>query len=105
MRLEILALIAGMTAVTFLPRFLPLALFSRWPVSGRLRAMLSFLPVAILSAIVFPAVVPAAEQGLAIEAPLLLAALVVFIYARWRKNLWGSVLVGMGSYWLLGMLF
>lgn len=105
MRLEIMVLIAGMTAVTFLPRFLPLALFSRWPVSGCWRVMLSFLPVAILSAIVFPAIMPAAENGLALEAPLLLAALAVFIYARWRKNLWGSVLVGMGSYWVLGMLF
>ena len=105
MRPEILALILGMTAVTFIPRFLPLALFTRRPVGGRWRSMLSFLPVAILSAIVFPAVMPAGDGGLSFDAPLLLAAAAVFAFARWRKNLWGSVLVGMGTYWLLGILF
>ena len=44
----------GMWAVTYFPRLLPLAVLSRVRLPRRLMIWLSYLPVAILSALIFP---------------------------------------------------
>jgi branched-subunit amino acid transport protein len=51
---ENLLLILGMAVVTFIPRFIPLAFLSRRAIPERIKAALEYIPVAILSAIVFP---------------------------------------------------
>jgi branched-subunit amino acid transport protein len=104
MRPEILLLILGMSAVTFLPRFLPMALVSRLTIPDRAKAFLEFVPVAVLSALVFPAIFVADGGGVGVESRLLLAAIPVFLFAWKMKNLWGSVVLGMAAYWALGFL-
>jgi branched-subunit amino acid transport protein len=104
MHLEMLMLFLGMSAVTFLPRFLPMALVSRITIPDRVKAFLEYVPVAVLSALVFPAVFAVDGGGVGIEPQLLIAAATVFIFAWKFKNLFGSVIMGMAAYWALGYL-
>ena len=64
MRLEMVWIILGMACVTFIPRFLPMAVFTKWTVPERLRWGLEYIPVAVLSAIVFPILSFLTEEGL-----------------------------------------
>jgi branched-subunit amino acid transport protein len=102
MRVEIALLLLGMAAVTFLPRFLPLALFSRWTLSPGLKAGLSFMPVAILSAIVFPILFSNTESAFTLDPQLLVSALFVVVLTYFFRNLWLAVIIGMLAYWILG---
>jgi len=96
-------LILGMALVTFLPRFLPMAFLSRWVLPEKTRVGLSYFPVAILSAIVFPTFF-SEGNGVEIQPQYLLAALPVFIFAWKVKSLWGSVVLGMLIYWGMGLI-
>ncbi|MEO3947792.1 AzlD domain-containing protein [Gorillibacterium sp. CAU 1737] len=48
--------VLGMAVVTYIPRLLPLLFTERFQVTGRLRLFLDYLPYAVLSALVFPAI-------------------------------------------------
>jgi branched-subunit amino acid transport protein len=100
---SILILILGMGLVTFLPRFIPMAFLSKWVFPEKLKAGLNYFPVAILSAIVFPTFFMDGSQ-VDIQSRYLLAALPVFLFAWKVKSLWGTVLLGMVVYWLLGFV-
>lgn len=102
MRISILLMIAGMAAVTFLPRFIPLALFTRWSLPEGIKRTLHFMPTAIMAAIVFPILFSSPDGKITLEPRLILSALPVFIFAARAKNLWGSVVLGMAVYWALG---
>jgi branched-subunit amino acid transport protein len=103
MRASTLILILGMGLVTFLPRFIPMVFLSRWIFPEKLKVGLNYFPVAILSAIVFPSFFTNGSQ-VDIQPQYLLAALPVFLFAWKVKSLWGSVLLGMAFYWLLGFI-
>ena len=104
MKQEVLWLLLGMAAVTFLPRFFPMAFLTRMAIPERVKRGLDYIPVAILSAIVFPVLFSTDRGKVGIEPHFLLAAIPVFIFAYKVKNLWGSVVLGMGIYWGLGFL-
>ncbi|XUW99474.1 MAG: AzlD domain-containing protein [Dehalogenimonas sp.] len=91
----------GMAAVTFLPRFLPMALVSRIVIPDRVKAFLEYVPVAVLSALVVPAVF-AVGGGVGVDARLVISALAVLVFAWKVRDLFGSVVLGMASYWVLG---
>lgn len=59
MRLEILAYIAVMAAVTYLIRMLPLTLIRRKITNRYIRSFLYYVPYATLSAMTFPAILSA----------------------------------------------
>ena len=103
MRVEIALLLVGMAAVTFLPRFVPLALISRLSLNPRLKESLGYMPVAILSAILFPALFSTADSSFILQPRLLLAALPVIVLMYFFKNLWLAVTTGMLAYWLAGI--
>ncbi|HEY3315216.1 MAG TPA: AzlD domain-containing protein, partial [Bacillota bacterium] len=50
-RPQMLALFAGMALVTYLPRMLPLVVLSRFKLPPAVLRWLSFVPVAVLSAL------------------------------------------------------
>jgi branched-subunit amino acid transport protein len=102
MREEMLAIIFGMAVVTFLPRFLPMAFLTRWVIPERVRVGLSYIPAAILSAIVFPILFFNAGGEVVIQPHYLLSAVSVFIFSWKVKRLWASVILGMLIYWALG---
>ncbi|MEN8613844.1 AzlD domain-containing protein [Dehalogenimonas sp. THU2] len=102
MRWEMLVLFLGMAAVTFLPRFLPMAYVSRLTIPPRVKVFLDYVPVAVLSALVVPAVFAADGGGVGLEPRLLLSAAAVFLFSYKVRNLWGAVVLGMAVYWVLG---
>ena len=103
MRPEILFIILGMAAVTFIPRFLPMAFMSRLTIPKQLSVFLEYVPVAVLAALVFPAVFVADGGGVGMELQLLLPAVAVLLFSYKTRNLWGSVLLGMTVYWGVGV--
>ena len=104
MRISILILILGMGIVTILPRFFPMAFLTRWVIPERVRVGLGYIPISILSAIVFPILFFDEEGGAGIQPQYLLSAIPVFIFAWKVKSLWGSVVLGMLIYWGLGSI-
>jgi branched-subunit amino acid transport protein len=105
MRRDIILTVFGMAAVTFLPRFLPMAFLARRPLPETMKRALDYMPTAILSAIVFPILFSDGGGGSGIHLPSLAAGIPVFIFAwRWR-SLWGSVFLGMLAYWACNAFF
>lgn len=105
MRPNILLLILGMALVTFLPRFLPMALLRRLAVPEDVRKGLDYFPISILSALVFPIFFFNGEGGTEIQPQYLLSSIPVFLFAWKVRSLWGSVLLGMVIFWGLGFIF
>lgn len=85
---RLILIFLGMWAVTYFPRFLPLAVLSRVKIPGRLMTWLSYLPAAILSALIFPG---ALVRGGRIDPwpgnPAVWALLVSFFVAVKSRNL------------------
>jgi branched-subunit amino acid transport protein len=104
MKQEMLWLLLGMAGVTFLPRFLPMVFLTRWAIPEKMKIGLDYIPVAILSAIVFPMLFFTGKGKVEMEPHLLLSAISVFIFAYKMKNLWGSIILGMLVYWGLGFV-
>ena len=104
MREEMLWLILGMAIVTFLPRFLPLAFLTRWVISERVKMGLEYIPIGILSSIVFPILFANGEGKVEIQPQYLFAAIPIFVFAWKVRSLWGSVVLGMAIYWGLGFV-
>ena len=104
MREGMLVTIFGMAVVTFLPRFLPMALLTRWVIPEKVKMGLGYIPAAILSAIVFPILFFQEGAEVAVRPLYLLSAVSVFIFSWKVKRLWASVILGMLVYWGLGFL-
>lgn len=103
---NIFLLILCMGAVTYLPRFLPLFFLSRKQLPPWLTTWLDFIPVAILSSLILPALVTGGSpRHLDIVKPELAAAVPTLIFALKTRSLGGTVVVGMGIYWLAQRIF
>lgn len=97
-----LLLVAGMGVVTYLPRWLPLLTLSRRRLPQWLIDWLGLIPVALLSALVAPALLAdATTRTLQLGRPELLVAVPTFLFALKTRSLGGTVLVGMLLYWLV----
>ncbi len=94
-------LLGGMTLVTFLVRYPLLAMSDRIILPPRLLQALNYVPPAVLTAIVVPAVV-VEENSLWISSgnPRLISALVALGVGLWKKNLLLTILIGMGVFLL-----
>lgn len=89
-------LIIGMMLVTFIPRYLPLAFVNHFNLSPFFIHSLSYIPVAVLSAIVAQNVFYI-ENVLTVSLDnnrLIVAVLALFI-ALTTKSLWWTVIVGL----------
>ena len=103
--LDYLFLFAGMGVVTYLPRWLPLFYLARKKLPEWLIDWLSLIPVAILCALLAPILfTDQTSRSLALGKPELLVAIPTLLFAVKTKSLGGTVLVGMGLYWLSGFL-
>lgn len=100
--------IVGMLVVTYLPRVLPLWLFSSRSLPPLVIAWLRYVPVAVLSAMLLPSLV-LVEGDLSFGGTNLYfwAAVPTFFVAWKTRSLFASVLVGMavvaGARTLLGI--
>lgn len=101
--LDYLLLVIGMGMVTYLPRWLPLALLTQRRLPGWLVAWLEFVPAAILGALLVPALVATGEpRRLDLLRPELFAAVPTFAFAVKTRSFAGTVVVGMLAFWLIG---
>lgn len=98
-------LILGMGLVSFIPRWVPLFFLSKRQLPSLLIEWLELIPVAILSALLVPALVthgtPRVFAPFSIE---MLVAIPTFIFAWFTKSLGGTLVVGMLLYWGAGMV-
>lgn len=99
-----LLLLLGMGAVTYLPRLLPLLFLSQRELPRWLVQWLELIPVAILAALLAPSLVVDGDSGrLDLLRPELWVAVPTFLFAHKTRSLGGTVVVGMGLFWLAGL--
>ena len=99
-------LFLGMALVTYLPRFLPLYVLSRVKIPRAFALWLSYVPVAVLAALLAPGLL--LSEGNLLISPqntYLLASLPTFAAALKTRNMFVTILVGMASILVLGILF
>ncbi|MEH6577127.1 MAG: AzlD domain-containing protein [Amphritea sp.] len=90
------SLIAGMFVATFSVRYVLFAVAGRVHFPGWLNIALGFVPPAVLTAIIVPAVLmPQGDIWLSLANPWLLAAIVAALVALIRKDLLTTIVVGM----------
>jgi branched-subunit amino acid transport protein len=97
---QIILAILLMALVTYLPRFLPLLLLSRRKLNPMFRIWLSYVPVAVLAALLGPALFMAEGTLLTIQPSLnqyFWAALPSFAIALLTRSMFLTVLTGMGA--------
>lgn len=98
---DYLYLLLGMGAVTYLPRMLPLVALAHRKLPQGVVDWLGYIPVAILSALVAPGLLTeSAARSFAFGKLDLLVAIPTLLFAARTKSLGGTVVVGMGLYWL-----
>jgi branched-subunit amino acid transport protein len=94
-------LIAGMAAVTFAIRYFLFALADRIRMAPLIEASLRFIPPAVLTAIVLPAVLlPKGGWDLSWSNPHLAAALAAAVAGVGTRNLLATIGVGLGTFFL-----
>jgi len=102
---EHLLLILGMGLVTYIPRWMPILFLSRRQLPQWFAEWLDFIPVAILSALVFPELVTGGSpRHLDLLQPQFIVALPTFLFALKTRSLGGTVVAGMLLFWLAGKL-
>jgi branched-subunit amino acid transport protein len=102
---DYLAVVLAMSAVTYLPRWIPLFLLSHRRLPQWLIEWLDMVPVAILGALIFPDLFTSQQpRQLDLLQLKSLVALPTLLFAWKTKSLGGAVLIGMSLYWLAGKL-
>lgn len=98
-------LLIAMGAVTFLSRISMIVLLGRVEIPDLVRRALKYVPPAVLSAIIAPALLrPAGPLDLSLGNVRLLAGLAATLVAWRTRNVLLTIAVGMGLMWLLGVI-
>ena len=101
--MKIWILIVGMAIVTYVPRMIPLLIFSKINLPPWLESWLKYIPVGIFSALVFPDIFIRNQMfSMTINNIELISSILVFAIAFKTRSLGLSVIVGIISYWVLG---
>ena len=105
MKKEILFIIIGMSIVTQLPRIIHLVVLPRINLPPLLVRWLKHIPVAVLSALLFPSLLlPNGSFSLSLDNTALLAAIPCMVLAAKTKNLFLTVFTGIIIFALLQLL-
>lgn len=89
-------LIIGMTAVTFGIRYVLFAMADSINFPDTLKRALNYVPIAVLTAIIFPAaLMPKGELFLDWKNPYLIGAIVAIAISYWKKSMLLTVVVGL----------
>jgi branched-subunit amino acid transport protein len=99
-------LIGGMAIVTFLIRYPVIAMSGRLKLSPQFLRALGYVPPAVLTAIVVPAVLmPSANQiDFSYTNARLIGAIAAILIGYWRKNLLLTIVVGMAVFFAWRLL-
>lgn len=94
-------LIAGMAAVTFGIRYLLFALADRIRMAPWIEASLRFIPPAVLTAIVLPALfLPKGDWDLSLSNPYLVASIAAAAAGIAARNLLATIAIGLGVFFI-----
>ena len=97
-----LALIIYCGLITFLTRFSMIALLKKEMFNDRIREVLSYVPSAIFPAIIFPAIFLDNSGSMQVEDnPKIIAAIIAMLVGVLSKNIIGTILSGLLSYWII----
>lgn len=99
-------LIFGMFVVTFGVRYVLFAVADNIVFPEKLKRALNYVPIAVLTAIIFPAVfMPQGDLYASVENPYIVGAIVAVAISFWRKNMLLTVVTGLIAFaawkWLL----
>lgn len=90
---------------TFLFRFLFIFYYGKFQLPIVIQKAMRFVPPAVLSALVFPALVVQNKQIMfSLENPRLLAGFLAMLVAWKSQNLLLTMMAGLASFWLLTLL-
>jgi len=104
--LNLWLLIAGMALVTYLPRYLPMALAGKLHLPPRLERALDFVPIAVLTAIIAQAsFIRGGEYDFSLQNFHALAAICAFAVALLTRKLFLTIAAGLACFVLLRLLF
>ena len=96
------ALIIYCGLITYLTRFLMIALIKKEMFSNRVREVLSYVPSAIFPAIIFPAIFLDSSGSILIENnPKIMAALIATLIGIFSRSIIATIFSGLASYWFL----
>jgi branched-subunit amino acid transport protein len=99
--MDVWVMILGMAAVTFGVRYPVLAIFSRAPLPPAVIQALRFVPVAVLTAIIAPALLmPAGTLDLSPSNAWLVGGLVCVVVAARTRKLLPTIVIGMAVFLL-----
>jgi branched-subunit amino acid transport protein len=105
-RMNDLLIVSGMALVTFLVRYPLLVLVGKITLPEVVRRALRYVPLAVLAAIITPAIfMPAGEIDLAPTSAPLMAGLIAILVAWRTKNLLLTILIGMAALLIWRALF
>ncbi|MDD4730600.1 MAG: AzlD domain-containing protein [Desulfovibrio sp.] len=104
----LLLTILGMALVTYIPRALPALTLSSRSLPGPVRRFLSFVPVAVLSALLLPSLLaPNAQLDFSGSNIFLWVSLILLPICIKTRSFFGTVAMGMGlvalARWLFGV--
>lgn len=103
---DYLMLVIGMGLVTYIPRLIPILILSQRELPRWLVQWLDYIPAAILSALIFPALLTSGDpRTFDATSPEVLVAIPTFMVAFKTKSLAGTVIFGMALYWLVQQFF
>ncbi|EQF24061.1 branched-chain amino acid transport family protein [Clostridioides difficile CD160] len=101
----ILCIIIGMYIVTYLPRVLPMLIFSKKEMPEFLKKIMKFIPVAILTSLTAKDVFFNGDNlYLSISNPKIISFLVVLLVAYKFKSIGISIVTGVISIYLFGII-
>ena len=96
------ALIIYCGLITYLTRFLMIALIKKEMFNNRVREVLSYVPSAIFPAIIFPAIFLDSSGSILIENnPKIMAALIATLIGIFSRSIIATIFSGLASYWFL----
>lgn len=104
MNMRIWYIIFGGAIVTILPRVLPVMLISKINLNKKVEIFLKYIPISILTALVFSEII-ISNNKLSINLPVLIAAVISCITAIKKNNLLLTVIVGVISMAVLRAVF
>ncbi len=94
-------MILGMTVVTFGIRYVLFAYADNIKFPESLRRALNYVPIAVLTAIIFPAVLmPKGEWVTTLNNPYLTGAIVAIGISYWKKHMLLTVILGLLTFGL-----
>lgn len=100
-----MAIILGMASITFLTRFLFIAVLSRFRISENAIAVMRFVPVAVLTSLIVPALLaPRGHVDFSFANEYLVAGLIATVVTYRAKSLILAIVVGIATIFLMRLL-